>query len=159
MNIITKDRIGEIRLDGYVDITDPCYDKSVWCRMTEECKPGYYTGYAEISDEGEWGKRVARISIYRDDREVDLEDMEYIGNIGVDAGMAGFFRDKPDYLDDSWHEFLHEAGMYKSNGEYDYSKNYYEVDYGLFSNSGYGDGGYDVYANKERTAFTIVFID
>ena len=56
-------------------------------------------------------------------------------------------------------DLKNDSKIYLTNGEYDYSKEYYEVDYGLFSNSGYGDGGYDVYANKERTAFTIVFID
>ena len=30
---------------------------------------------------------------------------------------------------------------------------------GIFSSSGYGDGCYNVYANEERNAFTIVFID
>lgn len=159
MNIISKNFIGSFMLNDKVDVTDPCYDKGVWCRETLECNPGEYFGYAEISDEGEWGKRVASISIYKDDEEVDLDDMERVGSIGVDAGMAGFFRDKPDYPDDEWSKFLHEAGLYKPNGEYDYSKDYYSVEYGVFSNSGYGDGGYDVYANKERTAFTIVFIE
>ena len=159
MNIIEKKYIGELRLDGKVDITDPCYDKDVWCRMTTECTPGYYTGYAEISDEGEWGKRVASISIYLNNREVPLSEMKEIGDIGVDAGLAGFFRDKPDYPGDEWSEFLHKAGLYTKEGNYDYGRNTYIVDYGIFSSSGYGDGGYLVYANKDKTAFTIVFIE
>ena len=149
--------IGELRLDNKVDITDPCYDKDVWCRMTTDCEPGIYHGYAEIEDQGEWGMRVTSISIYKDDKFVPMTEMESIGFIGVDAGLAGFFRDKPDYSDAEWHDFIHD-NMCKENGEYDYNKNTYCIDYGVFSESGYGDGSYEVYANEERTAFTIEFI-
>lgn len=149
--------IGSFELGNQVDITDPCYDKDTWCRMTTECQPGTYAGYVEISDEGEWGQRVSTIAIYKDGYYVSLEDMERIGNIGVDAGLAGFFNNKPDYPDDEWTKFLTENGVIGK--EHDSNKDYYLVDYGVFSGSGYGDGGYDVYANKERTAFQIVFID
>lgn len=150
--------VGEIRLDGKVDITDPCYDKGTWCRMTTECEPGYYTGYAYISDEGEWGKRIAELSIYKNDVKVEPDDMEFIDTIGVDAGLAGFFRDKPDY-GEGWMDFLVESGVFKNKEKYDYDKNTYAIDYGIFSESGYGDGCYAVYANETRSAFTIVFIE
>jgi len=32
------------------------------------------------------------------------------------------------------------------------------LDYGVVSESGYGDGGYDVYANADRSAFMIEFL-
>ena len=153
-----RNYIGEIRLDGEVDITDPCYEKGIWCRMTEKCEPGIYTGYADIVDEGEWGMRVARIEILKDDIHCEEEYYDPIGSIGVDAGLAGFFRDKPDYPNDEWIDFLVESGVFKTRDEHDYSKAYYAIDYGLFSESGYGDGGYTVYANEERTAFMIEFI-
>ena len=156
--INNREYIGTMRLDNRVDITDPCYDKGTWCRTTTECEPGEYTGYVTISDEGEWGKRVASIGIYKDDEVKDLDSMEYICNIGVDAGLAGFFNDKPDFPDNKWMEFLKESGVFKADGEYDYSKKYYDCGYGLFSESGYGDGGYDVYATPERDAFLIEFI-
>lgn len=92
--------VGKFELGNKVDITDPCYNKGVWCRMTTDCKPGTWYGYATISDEGEWGDRVATLCIYLDDRKDPEPDWELIGNIGVDAGMAGFFRDKPDYTDE-----------------------------------------------------------
>lgn len=159
LDIIETRYVGTLELNDKVDVTDPCYDKDVWCRATLECKPGTYYGYAEISDEGEWGKRVARLSIYKDDIRVPLEEMACINeNIGVDAGLAGFFRDKPDFDDDEWMEFLHKSGC---ANDWDISKplkRIYSVNYGLFSESGYGDGCYGVYANADRTAFTIVFI-
>lgn len=42
MNNRTEEYVGKIMLGDKVDITDPCYDKSVWCRMTVDCKPGEY---------------------------------------------------------------------------------------------------------------------
>ena len=158
MKNTTEYRIGTVDLKGKVDITDPCYDKNTWCRMTTDCEPGIYTGYAYISDEGRWSKRVSRISIFKDDIKWDLDEMEWIGQIGVDAGMAGFFRDKPDFPDDEWMEFLVEADVFKTKDEYNYDKDFYLVPYGVFSSSGYGDGVYNVYANENRSAFTIVFI-
>lgn len=143
--------IGTLRLDGKVDITDPCYDKGTWCRMTTECKAGEYYGYAEVADCGEWGQRVKSISIYKDDVKCSLGYMVHIGSIGVDAGLAGFFNDKPDFSDDEWYKFL--------NKYVDFEEKTYSCDYGVFSESGYGDGGYEVFANVERTAFTIIFID
>ena len=88
------DFIGKLDLETEVDITDPCYDKNVWCRMTTSCEPGEYYGYVNIIDEGDWGKRVESISIYKDGEVVSLRNMSRIGNIGVDAGLAGFFNNK-----------------------------------------------------------------
>ena len=141
--------IGELELGTKVDITDPCYDKDVWCRMTTDCEPGLYKGYVEMSDEGDWGMRVATVSIFKGDKMWGIEEMEYIGNIGVDAGLAGFFNDKPDFSDTEWNEFCGKI----NDGD---AWNLYN---GIFSSSGYGDGCYNVYANEERNAFTIVFID
>lgn len=76
-------------------------------------------------------------------------DWELIGDIGVDAGMAGFFRDKPDYTDEEWYQFC---------SRFDHRKCYTGLDYGVASESGYGDGSYDVYANADRSAFMIEFL-
>ena len=141
--------VGTIELGTKVDITDPCYDKNVWCRMTVDCEPGEYKGYIEMSDEGDWGMRVATVSIFKGNKIWGIEEMEYIGNIGVDAGLAGFFNNKPDFSDKEWYEFCNKI-------EHGHAWNLYD---GIFSSSGYGDGGYNVYANEERNAFTIVFID
>ena len=146
--------VGELRLDDKVDITDPGYDKDDWCRITTECQPGLYQGYAYISDEGTWGKRVARLSIFKDNKKVELNSMKRIGGIGVDAALAGFFRDKPDYSSqDDWLAFLEKCDVLSN-----YKKTY-AIDYGVFSSSCFGDGVYDVYANEDRSAFTIVFIE
>lgn len=149
---MNSEYIGKLQLNDKVDITDPCYDKAVgWCRITSECKSGEYTGYAIVADT-EWGKRVVSIAIYKDGKIVDTDSMELIGNIGVDAGLAGFFNNKPDFDSNGWCDFLdkfvdHDKG------------DYWDCGYGLFSESGYGDGSYDVYATPDRDAFMIVFIE
>lgn len=140
--------VGELELGTKVDITDPCYDKDTWCRMTTDCEPGLYKGYVEMSDEGEWGQRVATISIFKGDKIWGIEEMECIGQIGVDVGLAGFFNNKPDFTDEEWNKFCDEID----------SGNAWNLYNGIFSSSGYGDGSYDVYANEERNAFTVVFI-
>ena len=141
--------VGTIELGTKVDITDPCYDKDTWCRMTTDCEPGEYKGYVEMSDEGSWGMRVASISIFKGNKKWGIEEMECIGTIGVDAGLAGFFNDKPDFNDEEWSEF---CDMIREGDAWDLYN-------GIFSSSGFGDGEYNVYANEERNAFTIVFID
>ena len=141
--------VGTIELGTKVDITDPCYNKDVWCRMTTDCEPGEYKGYVEMSDEGDWGMRVSSVSIFKGNKIWGIEEMEYIGNIGVDAGLAGFFNNKPDFSDKEWYDLCNKV----ENG---HAWNLYN---GIFSYSGYGDGGYNVYANEERNAFTIVFIE
>ena len=146
--------VGELRLDDKVDITDPGYEKTVWCRITTECQPGTYTGYAYEVQAGCWGKRVARLSIFKDDKKVELSSMKRIGGIGVDAALAGFFRDKPDFdSQEEWLDLLEKCDALSDR------KKIYAIDYGIFSQSGFGDGVYDVYANEDRSAFTIVFIE
>ena len=77
--------------------------------------------------------------------------MKEIGSIGVDAGLAGFFHNKPDYDDDAWSAFCDRIrhGDAWITGD------------GFYSSSGYGDGGYGVYAqehNGEIVALEIRFI-
>ena len=122
--------VGTLVLGNKVDITDPCYDKDVWCRMTVDCEPGEYKGYVELSDEGEWGIRVKSISIFKGDKICGIEEMELIGEIGVDVGMAGFFNNKPDFNDEEWEYFCDKT----------HHGNAWNMYNGIFSYSGYGDG-------------------
>ena len=151
--------IGKFELGERVDITDPCYDFGTFGTLRVNCQPGTYYGYAEVKDFGEDGKRTTFICITKDDSDIDFFNMESIGVIGVDAGLAGFFNNKPDYDDDAWMKFLKRTGVFKEDGEYDYDRTYYKAKYGVFSESGFGDGCYEVYANKERNAFEIAFIE
>ena len=153
---------GNRYFNGKVEITDPCYDKDSWCRLTTDIKPGnYYLLYFE-KDEGDWGTRVAQIAILNSDEEMDSFDIDNlvefcIGEIGVDAGLAGFFENKPDYDDDAWVEFCNNLRNKDADADV------WQIDCGYFSESGYGDGGYLVFGYKndknEVVGLCIYFID
>jgi hypothetical protein len=129
--------------------------------IREECVPGEYVGRIIIyNGNDEWGERVSSIIISKDDKanEIGVNSMKKIGSIGVDVGLAGFFNNKPDFPGNKWYDFLCESGVRGKDGRHDYSKRCYDCEYGLFSESGYGDGRYDVYAFPEKDGFMISFI-
>lgn len=149
--------VGEYVFDSETDITDPCYDRDVWCRMNNvPTVPGKYTCIAYILDTGDWGNRVAMMRIEHESVcgvEDIIADEVLVGEIGVDAGLAGFFNKKPDYPDDEWVKFCDDLGK-----EYPTRK---IVQDGFVCSSGYGDGGYPVYGHKNGNSYDtleIVFI-
>ena len=99
-----RKKIGVMDFHGSVDITDPCYDRDVWCRMNDvKIKDGMYTCMVwRHTFKGEYeGKPyteqcVGIIGIYLDGVIPQQKAMKEIGSIGVDAGLAGFFHHKPD---------------------------------------------------------------
>lgn len=140
---------GKKTFPNKIDITDPCYTRNVWCRINEvPITAGEYECYVKEKsnkETGGWGKRVAKIGI----RKEKADNYTKIGYIGVDAGLAGFFFDKPDYTDDQWDELCNMV----CNG------NAWMVDCGFFSESGYGDGSYNVYVGHKDGEVVEVFID
>lgn len=157
---LTKEFIGRKYFGPKIDITDPCYDRDTWCRINNiDIVEGEYYCYVWNSDEsyesnGEKHEytRVGRIGIYLDNYIPSNNELFKLGTIGVDAGLAGFFMDKPDYSDKQWTEFCNELGMDDA----------WIRPEGFFSSSGYGDGVYPVYAtyddNGKIIAVEIVFI-
>lgn len=154
---LTAHPVGYQDFKGSVDITDPCYKRDVWCRMNGvRIAEGRYLcvvwkndSPADRFDEG----RILQIGIYHADRQVPgRESMEKIGEIGVDAGLAGFFHDKPDFTDDEWGDFCDRIGC----------GNVFLENNSFFTSSGYGDGVYPVYAAKnaagEIVALEICFL-
>lgn len=138
--------IGKKVFKGTVDITDPCYDKDVWCRTNVVVKDGTYdcmiwkqTEKVEYEGKIHNDTRVGIIGIYLNGIIPRQRSMEEIGVIGVDAGLAGFFMDKPDYTEDQWQDIC--DMVYKGDA--------WITDDGFFSSSGWGDGSYGVYAYKE----------
>ena len=151
-----RKKIGTMNFHGSVDITDPGYDRDVWCRMNGvKIHDGNYTCIAWYhTDKGEYNgkpyshKVVGNIGIYLDGVIPPRKCMKEIGAIGVDAGMAGFFHNKPDYDDDSWSAFCDLV----SRGDA------WLLDDGFCSSSGYGDGYYGVFANKQNGEITALEI-
>lgn len=143
---------GMITLPDSVDVTDPCYDRDVWCRMKVcDLIPGKYNCFYDISDEEECGRRVSEILIMKSDQDTikrfvkDTLPWEEIGEIGVDAGLAGFFDDKPDFSDPEWQEFCDSMDDFK---EMAWMRKFDGKD-GFYALSGYGDGCYPVSVLKD----------
>ena len=110
-------KIGTKYFEGTVDITDPCYDKDVWCRMTAEVKAGEYecriwrhAKKMEYNGREYNDVRVGKIGIYLDGIMPNVKLMKQIGSIGVDAGLAGFFMNKP-VCDRLVHHVLSDGGI------------------------------------------------
>lgn len=144
--------VGTLNLGNNVDVTDPCYKKGTWCRITTECVPGTYYGYIETSNKSVWGmrvKRVKNIAIFKDNNMLPLDEMDTIGTISVDSGLAGFFNNKKDFSEEEWEKLCKTIEKGDAWALYD----------GIFSNSGYGDGVYAVCTSHDGTAFAIIFID
>ncbi len=154
-----RQKIGTMYVNDHLDITDPCYDRDVWCRMNAvPVQSGEYTCYVwreTFKDEFDGTpytyRRVGVIGICLHGMIPPQRSMKRIGSIGVDAGLAGFFYDKPDFSDAEWHDFCEQI----REGDA------WLTDLGFFSSSGFGDGGYDVYATKvedEIVALEIRFL-
>lgn len=154
MGNLRRKTIGIKTFGNKVDITDPCYKKDVWCRLNDiEITPGDYTCIAWKSTEtyeynGKEHKdvRVGNLGIYLNGVIPSQKSMEEIGEIGVDAGLAGIFNSKPDLDDDSWRgfcDYIDKGDHWIFNG-----KDSFGLD-GVCSSSGYGDGMYGVYAAKK----------
>lgn len=174
MKNVHEEFVGYIQLGDTVDVTDPCYDAEGWCRKTiPNMAPGQYACYAVISDEGKWGERVSRARIVLDDGSIPAQNTKakvkrgrswrYADYIGVDAGLAGFFANKPDFGDKQWEEL---CDWITAQGQKAYIKKMPNGTDGFWTDSGYGDGCYNVYAihemvgrnNSRVTALEIRFL-
>lgn len=158
--------VGYLSIDnGKIDITDPCYDRDVWCRVNDvEVVPGKYVCQIEKQNDGIIGRRVSAIRIAlcnSDFSKSNPERLEWFGSIGVDAGLAGFFvSPKKDYTDSEWSDLC--GWMYDdakaSEWNNDKDNDFYITDAGFFSSSGDGDGEYDVYVEKSEEKIVAVEI-
>lgn len=152
--------------NGKVRVTDPCYDLNVWCATTLDMLKGKYVMNTEVRDEGDWGKRIGYIKINHIDYK-DIEPSCFECTVGVDSGQCGFF----DY---DYYAKYHKSHFVDDNEEdNDWYKRVCKItldepNYGIIDNmgcvseSGFGDGMYEVYVGyndkDEIVSAMIVFI-
>lgn len=154
---------GELSIpSGKIDITDPCYDKDVWCRINDkEIVPGEYDCNIIMLDGEEveeYGERVAAMVIRHKDADPatahDFVNLHLLGEVSVDAGLMSISEagTKQDYNDEEWDKIgsmlfrlERETGEmafvtkdFTLNKEEDARKAQF------WSSSGLGDGSYDV---------------
>jgi hypothetical protein len=168
---------------GKLVCSDPCYAIPTWCQgIVENVKNGVWGAEINLSDEGDWGQRVASLYIVNEDANAKMtgietkifEDEPLNFNAGVDSGQFGFF-DFAHYRND---ESAKDLKKYEFGDNYDTESGdaWYRacsdltlgdeqwgvLPNGVVSSSGFGDGSYDVYgyqdAYGEYVAFAVVFI-
>jgi len=136
-------------------ISDPCYNSAEGDLIV---KPGTYNAYITLSDEGDWGERVAALSVLH----VSLNQTVFRNWVasdegtGVDSGQAGFFSEEiyPRLSEDLYDEVCNLTLGASQSGIIQ--------DQGAVSSSGFGDGGYPCYVyrkKKEIVAATLEYID
>lgn len=168
-----------IELGNKVIVTDPCYSLGTWCTaVIEDVLPGKYETGCEMSDEGNWGNRVAEIIAIHE--KYGLNHYETLNwkmtedDIGVDSGQAGIFdyeHYKSEKEKDEEFESTHSCEIDNPNWHYgrcciatNDSNKTGEIDNkGYVSQSGFGDGSYDLYIGRDDdqniVGFRLVFIN
>ena len=167
--------VGQIDIqDGLVDITDPCYEQDTWCaKFGYHVKVGKYNCFIRIADfpykvryeatdmdvlSGK--KKNGELATLHDSRIValiiehetlngePLEDDQWqlvTDEIGVDAGLCGFYNHKPDFKkEEVWMEFCGSLSELPDQR----GRTCDIKPYGITVSSGFGDGGYPLYKHE-----------
>jgi hypothetical protein len=137
--------------NGLVDISDPCYKRDVWCRMNDvPVLPGKYIPIVNKQSYGIFGIRVREIKIIHEKYFEHQGRWLRLGNIGVDAGLAGFHKSPSiEYTDEEWHKFCSQRDDELLTEQF------------AISSTGIGDGEYPVYMlkrNKQIIGLKIEFL-
>lgn len=131
---------------GKLRVTDPCYDKGVWCcGVLENAKPGIWIALFRMEEDALWGSRVAELCVRHVEHLNAVIDTLADITVGVDSGQAGFFDDA--------HYPLGETGECGDKNSFygkvcaltasDNGPGGGVLPFGAVTSSGYGDGGYE----------------
>lgn len=163
-------------ISGVMVCSDPCYSIPTFCQgVIKNVKNGTWKAEVETSDEGDWGKRISRLRVEHINakRTYITEQVDMDG--GVDSGQFGFF-DKDFYRNDEAAKDLKQYDFgrivqdgeegekwYRACCELTLAKESWGVmPNGAVSSSGFGDGYYPVFGEKDENgewvAFEVVFI-
>lgn len=151
-------------------ISDPCYDKSVWCCGTiKNCKIGEWSAFIIKSDEGSWGIRNSNlVAIYGGDISIKeaqkiLDESKWKNSnisVGVDSGQCGIF-DDIEYPEGDTGQYGDYNTFYGKCCKETINKGSDVIDFGVVSRAGYGDGTYKclISDKTEIDAIRIIYID
>ena len=99
-NVISlpTEQIGRIKLGRDVCISDPCYDRDVWCmEILHNVKPGLWNVEVSVGEIDSWGERVYVLALYHEDflhEEKKSPDWKEYAILGVDSGQMSVFDDQ-----------------------------------------------------------------
>lgn len=128
---------------GSIDVSDPGYARSVWCRHTAHpIKPGKYVGAVLVNQKH--GGHMALAICHEDFAcdnifELDYENWEF--EIGSDSGLVGFFQNKPDFSKNEWKAYC---------DNYFNTSNKGIIDCGIWAHTFDGDGSFDVFSKRDK---------
>lgn len=167
-------KIGKFNTESDVlRITDPCYDKNVWCSgILNNCNIGEWTSFLKYSDEKNWGIRVSEIMTFFGEVSIEtasdmISQCEWKDSgidVGVDSGQCGIF-DESKYpkTKEEIGEWGEEGSFYGKCCDITFNDDKGGViDFGVVSCSGFGDGSYTCLYNMKDdkiNAVRIIFIN
>jgi hypothetical protein len=157
---------------GKIVASDPCYIIPTWCQgVIEKVRNGTWVAEVKKSDGSNgWGVRVASLTVYNKNYGSignHLEEMNF--DAGVDSGQFGFFDFDFYRNDDKATDLIKEdfgENYDRESGDAWYRAVCYltiaEESWGVLPNaavssSGYGDGSYQVFGEKDADGFYVGF--
>ena len=165
VKIVTDTVARQVVFGDKVLITDPCYPKGTRCTAEFDVKPGIWEFKYTIEPCGKWGKWVVDWVCYNKEEsekavKVDKTNpwkFKPLATVGVDSGQLGIF-DSAKYPNGA--EFDSEFYKHISDGTLG-DERCGSVDFGAATESGCGDGVYQVLGVKIAgvyVAFKVVFV-
>ena len=162
--------IGNFRVvSGRVVVSDPCYEIGTWCQgILEKVRKGEWVCQVSVSREDACDRCVTELTALRNPA-LDLGNPKWTEEtsfeVGVDSGQAGIF-DMAHYRDDRvaqaverlsreticpdepWYSLCCDrtSGSEMGAGV---------IPYGVVSSSGFGDGSYRCFTQRDREGYII----
>lgn len=158
-NQIMEKQIGKVNFTkGHVTITDPGYDKYIGCKADiNNVFKGEWEASVEVKNCGSyWGNRVTRL-ILRVPGQKIVKLTKLPDDIGVDSATCGVFEDKPDYSGGGWPVVCDEIDIEHNDYGLASTSNAFRCN-GVWSVSGYGDGGYTAVVGTNENAEVVQIV-
>lgn len=170
MKIIERLKLGSFAVGSdAIKASDPCYDDDTWCAGYFDALNGEWEAVAVISDERDWGHRVAELVVHHVDHTDASEFEKCEFEAGVDSGQFGFYDLNRWRTEGAGRgEFGEKGSFYGDVCELTLDEKKKGIPggvingFGAVTRSGYGDGGYSVYVVRgedgKAVAAKVVFI-
>ena len=156
-------------VSGRLIVTDPCYSEDLWCcNALETVRNGTWNAHVVYDGDSSYPHVICLIVEHESAESLPaiMEDAPF--SVGVDSGQAGFF-DAGHYRDDRiidpnrtptehadlWYDHCCQITLARQQAGV--------LPYGAVSSSGYGDGCYDCFYQRDAFGYIvraeILFID
>ena len=143
----------DLTKEGKVIASDPCYDPDIWCNHEVEVRKGEYIAKAVYGEVPGWGVRVIELTI-NNIHTPKKKATKVIGHCCVDSGQCGFF-EASDYRENhTKQETAKSEEWYNRACEITLDDDNHNCgmmgETGAVSESGIGDGCYNLYAGYDN---------